>query len=106
LSCAPDATILLADARIFRKYKSDFYCRKYSAQMADFLERRGRGRPPKPRKFPDIAFQLPEGHYQYLSDLVRVQRLLGETENDAARFILIRELDKMMRGRYPKKGRD
>jgi hypothetical protein len=28
--------------------------------------------------------------------------LLGDTENDAARFILIRELDKMMKGRYPK----
>jgi hypothetical protein len=81
-----------------------FITKKLPAEMADLLEKRGRGRPPKAKRFPDIAFQLPEGHYEYLRDLVRVKRLLGDTENDAARFILIRELDKMMRGRYPRKG--
>lgn len=72
--------------------------------MMESLAKRGPGRPQKPKKFPDVAFQLPEGHYEYLRHLVRVRRLLGDTENDAARFIVIRELDKMMRGNYPKKG--
>jgi hypothetical protein len=99
-----DATIRLAVARGFLEYKSDFYCRNCAQRMVESLARRGPGRPPKPKKFPDIAFQLPEGHYEYLQRLVRVNRLLGETENDAARYILIRELDKMMRGNYPKRG--
>jgi len=74
----PDATIRLVGASIFREYKSDFYSIKPTAEMADFQEKRSRGRPPKLKKFRDIAFQLPEGHYEYLRDLVRVKRLLGE----------------------------
>jgi len=71
--------------------------------MADLPEKRGPGRPPKERKYPDVAFKLPDGHYEYLRYVVRVNRRLGDSENDAARFILIRELDKMMRGQYHKK---
>jgi hypothetical protein len=63
--------------------------------------RRGPGRPPKPeRKYPDIAFQLPDGDYEYLQYVVRVMHQLADTENDAAKFILIREIDKMRRKRY------
>ena len=72
--------------------------------MLEPPEKRGPGRPRKDKSFPPIAFQLPEGHHEYLSYLVRVRRRLGDTENEAARFILIRELDKMMRGRYHERG--
>lgn len=66
----------------------------------EISQRRRRGRPAKSRKYPDIAFQLPEGDYEYLQSVVRVLRQLGDSENDAARFIVIRELDKMRRRRY------
>jgi hypothetical protein len=69
--------------------------------MADEEARRGPGRPQKPpRRYPDVVFQLPEGDYEYLRHVVRGLRQLGDTENEAARFILIRELDKMRRRRY------
>jgi hypothetical protein len=66
--------------------------------------KRGPGRPKKDKSFPPVTFQLPDGHYEYLRYVVQVGRRLGETENEAARFILIRELDKMMRNRYHKRG--
>jgi hypothetical protein len=72
--------------------------------MADSADQRGPGRPRKPEKFPPVALQLPPGHYEYLQYLVRVSGRLGDSENEAARFILIRELDKMMRGRYHERG--
>ena len=72
--------------------------------MADQPEKRRPGRPRKANQNPPLSVQLPDGHYEYLRYIVRVTRRLGATENDAAKFILIRELDKLMRGRYHKKG--
>ncbi len=72
--------------------------------MADPPQKR-RGRPPRGQpKRPAIALQLPDGHFDYLLYLVEVRRHLGATVNDAARYILIRELDKMMRAHYHEKG--
>ena len=48
--------------------------------------------PSKGAKNSPVAFQLPDGHYEYLSYVVRVSRRFGDTENEAAWFILIREL--------------
>jgi hypothetical protein len=88
----------------FREYKYDFYCPKSPGKMADLPQRRGPGRPPKPKKTPPIVFQLPEGDYEYLTYVARVLHRLGDSENDVARSIVIREIEKMMRGRYHKRG--
>ena len=72
--------------------------------MAETPHRRGPGRPPKPKKVPPISFQLSQGDYEYLTFVSRVMHQLGETENDAARFLVTREVDKMRRQRYHKQG--
>jgi hypothetical protein len=72
--------------------------------MADPPQKRSRGRPPRGVQLtPSVSFTLPGDHYDYLRYLVEVKRRLGTTVNEAARYILIRELDKMLRARYHKK---
>lgn len=71
--------------------------------MAEIPAPRGRGRPRKEKKTPNLAVTLPDGDYEYLRHVVRVMHQLGDTEDDAARVILIREIDKMRRGRYHKR---
>jgi hypothetical protein len=73
--------------------------------MADLPQKRPRGRTPKGVQIaPAVTFTLLGDHYDYLRYLVEVKRRLGTTVNEAARYILIRELDKMLRARYHKKG--
>ena len=73
--------------------------------MADQPQRRPRGRPPKAAQInPQVTFTLPDDHYDYLRYIVEVRRRLGTTVNEAARYILIRELDKMLRRRYHEQG--
>jgi hypothetical protein len=43
------------------------------------------------------VFSLPRGHYDYLRRVVHEKKKLGRSVNDAARHILIRELDAMER---------
>jgi hypothetical protein len=60
--------------------------------------KRGPGRPPgKGPKGGDVVFRLPRGHYDYLRRIVHQKKRLGHSVNDAARHILIRELDAMER---------
>jgi len=44
-----------------------------------------------------VVFSLPRGHYDYLRRVVHQKKRLGRSVNDAARHILIRELDAMER---------
>ena len=66
--------------------------------------KRGRGRPPGKSEGESVTFKLPKDHYAYLRYLVTERKRLGDTVNDAARHILIRELDAMMTDDYHKKG--
>jgi hypothetical protein len=71
--------------------------------MADTPPKRRPGRPPKankPRKIPPLVIVLPRGHYEYLQYLVEVQGRLGDDLRQAARHILIRELDAMQSSGY------
>jgi hypothetical protein len=66
--------------------------------MAGEKSKRGPGRPPvKGPKGGDVVFSLPRGHYDYLRRVVHQKKRLGRSVNDAARHILIRELDAMER---------
>lgn len=47
-----------------------------------------------------VTFTLPKDHYDYLRFLVQEKKRLGRSVNDAARHILIRELDEMQQGGY------
>ena len=74
--------------------------------MADEPRRRRPGRPSKDEKAPrrrPLTVTLPDGHYDYLNYLVTAKRWLGSGVNDAARYILVRELEKMMHSDYHKK---
>jgi hypothetical protein len=74
--------------------------------MSDRPQSRRRGRPPADKKAPrrrPLSVQLPDGHHDYLNYLVTVKRWLGSGVNDAARYILIRELERMMHSDYHKK---
>jgi hypothetical protein len=68
--------------------------------MAGDIPKRGKGRPLGKSDAGKIAFRLPRGHFEYLERLVTSKRRLGDTVNDAARFILIRELDEMLSSGY------
>jgi hypothetical protein len=71
--------------------------------MAETSRNRRRGRPPrpdKPPKVPQIRFTLPRGEREYLRYLVEVKGWFGSGIDDAARHILIRELNKMRDARY------
>jgi hypothetical protein len=46
---------------------------------------------------------LPDGHHDYLVFLVNVKGWLGSSLNDAAKHILVRELDRMMQSGYHEK---
>jgi len=64
--------------------------------MAGEKAKRGPGRPPGTGpKNRDVVFTLPYGHYDYLRRVVHIKKRLGRSVNDAARHILIRELDAM-----------
>jgi hypothetical protein len=71
--------------------------------MADSVPKRGKGRPPGKTDAGKVAFRLPKDHFEYLEHLVTGKRRLGDTVNDAARFILIRELDAMLKDDYHNK---
>jgi hypothetical protein len=71
--------------------------------MAKGVPKRPRGRPPGKSDAKDVWFRLPPHHYDYLRHLVMVKKRFGDTPNDAAKFILMRELDAMFRGDFHKK---
>jgi len=62
------------------------------------------GRPRGKSEAAPITFALPKDHYVYLRYLVNEKKRLGRSVNDAARHILIRELDEMMKDGYENKG--
>jgi hypothetical protein len=70
----------------------------------DLQGKRGRGRPKKETQDHPLLVRLPADHYEYLEYLVTVKRRLGTSATAAATYILIRELDKMMRTKYHEKG--
>jgi hypothetical protein len=74
--------------------------------MAEERPKRPVGRPPGKAETEAVTFQLPRDHHAYLRFLVVEKKRLGNTVNDAARHILIRELDAMLRNDYHKKGID
>jgi len=59
------------------------------------------GRPRNPGGDEPITFKIPRDHYDYLCHLVAMGRL-GTTQHDAARHIVIRELDAMLKAGYHK----
>jgi len=71
--------------------------------MAEEGPKRGRGRPRGRSERSQVTFSLPRDDYAYLQMLVQVKRRLGISANDAARHILIRELDAMRKSEYHKK---
>jgi len=71
--------------------------------MATGEAKRKRGRPPGKGDGREVKFKLPQHHYDYLLHLAVVRKRYGETANDAAKFLLIRELDAMFRGDFHKK---
>ena len=71
--------------------------------MAEEGPKRGRGRPPGKSERSQITFSLPKDDYAYLDMLVREKKRLGNSVNDAARQILIRELYEMRRTEFHKK---
>ena len=71
--------------------------------MATEETKRGRGRPPGKGDGREVKFKLPQHHYDYLLHLATVRKRFGDTANDAARFIPIRELDAMFRTDFHKK---
>jgi hypothetical protein len=50
-----------------------------------------------------VWFTLPQHHFDYLKHLAMEKKRFGDTPNDAAKFIVIRELDLMFRGDFHKK---
>jgi hypothetical protein len=71
--------------------------------MTGIPHKRKRGRP---RKDGDakirIIFRLPEHNFQYLEYLVLRKKRLGESIHEAARYILVRELEEMFHSGYHK----
>lgn len=61
--------------------------------MANGEQKRGRGRPPGKSDAGSISFKLPKGHFTYLERLVTLEKRLGDSVHDAARQLLIAELD-------------
>jgi len=74
--------------------------------MAGNEPKRPVGRPPGKAEREAVTFTLPKDHYAYLRYLVHEKKRLGRSVNDAARHILIRELDEMQQGGYHKKDFD
>jgi len=66
--------------------------------------KRSRGRPRGKTDAETVTFKLPPDHFAYLTHLVVVKKRLGNSPNDAARHILIRELDAMLKDEYHKRG--
>lgn len=71
--------------------------------MSEQVPKRKMGRPPGKGDDAPIKFKLPKGHYTYLRHLVVDKRRLGSSVHEAARFIVIRELDEMLKADYHKK---
>ena len=71
--------------------------------MAGSGPKRPVGRPPGKGEAESVTFTLPKDHYDYLRRLVYEKKRLGRSVNDAARYILIRELDAMLRDDYHNK---
>jgi hypothetical protein len=65
--------------------------------------KRPRGRPPGKSGARKVWFTLPQSHFDYLKHLSEVKKRFGDTPNDAAKFILIRELDVMFQTDFHKK---
>jgi hypothetical protein len=71
--------------------------------MAGSGPKRPVGRPRGKGEAEPVTFTLPTDHYVYLRHLVQDKKRLGRSVNDAARHILIRELDAMFKADYHKK---
>lgn len=71
--------------------------------MASGEPKRPRGRPPGKSDALEVWFKLPRHHYDYLRHLATEKKQFGDTVNDAAKYILIRELDAMFRSDFHKK---
>lgn len=52
-------------------------------------------------KSENVIVSLPQQHYDFLTYLAKISRL-GTTRDEVARFLLVRQLDEMMEGGYPK----
>jgi len=53
------------------------------------------GRPRGKSQSRQVKFTLPQHHYDHLQRLALVEKRFGDTANEAAKFLLIRELDAM-----------
>jgi hypothetical protein len=71
--------------------------------MAEQASKRGRGRPPGKSERSQVTFSLPKDDYAYLQMLTRDKKRLGNSVNDAARQILIREVYEMRRTEFHQK---
>ena len=71
--------------------------------MAERKPKRPRGRPPKEGDDIPLRLRLPKHHYDYLRFLVVNKSRLGTSVNEAAEYILIRELDNMFTSGYHEK---
>ena len=74
--------------------------------MAGNEPKRPVGRPPGKGEAELVSFTLPKDHYDYLRHLVHDKKRLGRSVHDAARHILIRELDAMFKADYHNKDYD
>jgi hypothetical protein len=90
----------LAKAMIKSNNKLIFYCWEIGWRMAAEQLKRSVGRPRGTSERQAVTFKLPKDHYAYLRYLVVEKKRLGISVNDAARFILIRELDAMFNDGY------
>lgn len=61
--------------------------------MSNGEQKRPRGRPPGRSDAELVSFKLPKAHFDYLHKISVVEKRLGDSVHDAARHILIRELD-------------
>jgi hypothetical protein len=71
--------------------------------VAQNTEKRSAGRPPGKSDARRVWFTLPQHHYDYLTKLAVVKKRFGDTPNDAAKFLLIRELSAMFDADFHKK---
>jgi hypothetical protein len=72
-------------------------------RMAGEGTKRPRGRPPGKSERSQVTFSLPKDDFAYLQMLVGEKKRLGNSVNDAARQILVREVYEMRRTEFHKK---
>lgn len=71
--------------------------------MVQPADKKPRGRPKLADDSEEVIFSIPKHHFDYLRHLSETMRRFGNTPNEAAKFILVRELDLMFRSDFHKK---